>query len=188
MNIVVLTANRKVVVRPDTTLKKSSDDLYVPDFIDSIGWSPVLFARVSKPGKCIGSRFATRYYDSINYGLLLYPETLIDGSEEGYARACCLDHTSFLPSPMYNRVTLGQEGNKAEFSRNGSPLFSTSFAQAAAVEEMLTETSQFCYLRTGDLVCMELRPREHLCARGEDGCHITGTCCGNFLLDFEVFF
>lgn len=188
MNIVVLNAAGRTVVRPDTTLKKSSDDFYVPDFVGRISWSPVLFARISKPGKYIAERFATRYYDSINYGLLLYPEDFIDGSEDGYARACCLDHTSFLPSPMYNKVTLGREGNRVELLRNGTPLFGTSFASAATVEAMLTEVSKYCYLRTGDLACLELRPREPLCSRGGEPCSIDGSCCGNYLMDFKIIF
>ena len=120
MNIVVLNAAGHTVVRPDTTLKKSSDDFYAPDFINRVSWSPVLFARISKPGKYIAAKFASRHYDCINYGMLLYPEDFIDGGEDGYARACCFDHTSFLPSPMYNPVTLGREGNRAELRRNGS--------------------------------------------------------------------
>lgn len=188
MNIVVLNASGNTVVRPDTTLKKSSDDFYVPDFIDRISWSPVLFARVSKPGKYIAAKFASRYYDSVNYGMLLYPEDFVDGSEEGYARACCLDHTSFLPSPMYNKVTLGREGNRFELLKNGSPLFRVSFATAAEVEHALEETSKYCYLRTGDLVCVELQRREPLCRRGGEECAIEGSCCGNYLLDFRIIF
>lgn len=189
MNIVVLNASGNTVVRPDTTLKKSSDDFYVPDFADRISWSPVLFARISKPGKCIASRFAGRHYDSINYGILLYPENFIDGSEDGYARACCLDHTSFLPSPMYDKATLGREGNKAELFKNGEPLFRTSFAPAATVEKLLEEVTRYCYVRTGDLVCLELQSREPLCSREEkEECSISGKCCGNYLLDFKIIF
>lgn len=188
MNIVVLNANGNTVVRPDTTLKKSSDDFYVPDFVDSISWSPVLFARISKPGKYIAARFAARHYDSINYGMLLYPENFVDGSEDGYARACCLDHTSFLPAPMYDKITLGREGNRAELFLNGKTLFSTAFAPAAAVESLLEEVTRYCYVRTGDLVCAELQPRKPLCRRGGEECSIDGTCCGNYLLDFKIIF
>ncbi len=188
MNIVVLNSSGRTVVRPDTTLKKSSDDFYVPDFIDRICWSPVLFARISKPGKYIAARFAPRHYDSVNYGMLLYPEDFIDGGEDGYARACCLDHTSFLPSPMYNKVTLGREGNRAELLKDGQPIFGTSFASAETVEHALEEVSKYCYLRTGDLVCVELRSREPLCTREDGSCSIEGSCCGNYLLDFRIIF
>ena len=188
MNIVVLNAAGHTVVRPDTTLKKSSDDFYAPDFINRVSWSPVLFARISKPGKYIAAKFAPRHYDCINYGMLLYPEDFIDGGEDGYARACCFDHTSFLPSPMYNPSTLGREGNRAELRRNGQLLFSTPFAQAATVEDLLQEVSRYCYLRTGDLVCLELQPREELCKRDGDPCSIEGSCCGNWLMDFKIIF
>ena len=149
MNIVVLNAAGHTVVRPDTTLKKSSDDFYAPDFISRVSWSPVLFARISKPGKYIAAKFASRHYDCINYGMLLYPEDFIDGGEDGYARACCFDHTSFLPSPMYNPVTLGREGNRAELRRNGQLLFSTPPGRSCASATVTPAASRAAAAATG---------------------------------------
>ena len=188
MNIVVLNACSNTIVRPDTTLKKNSDDFYVPEFVHSISWSPVLFVRISKPGKYIAPRFAGRHYDSVNYGILLYPEDFIDGREEGYAMASCMDHTSFLPFPMYNKLLLGNPNNKVEFRKNGNSLFSSDFATEENVGRILEEVSKICYLRTGDLACLELQQRQKLCSRDEKTCNINGTCCGNYLMDFKIIF
>lgn len=189
MNIVVLNACSNTIVRPDTTLKKNSDDLYVPEFVNSISWSPVFFVRISKPGKYIAPRFVERHYDSVNYGILLYPEDFIDGNEEGYAMASCMDHTSFLPFPMYNKSLLGNPNNKVEFLKNGNSIFSSDFAPVECVETILEKVSKICYLRTGDLACMELQQRQKLCSREEgEICHVSGTCCGNYLMDFKIIF
>ena len=80
MNIVVVNSSSRVFVRPDTTWERDNEDLYVPEFIGSLAWTPVLFARISKPGRSIGARFGTRYYDLIGAGINLYPEDLMDGS------------------------------------------------------------------------------------------------------------
>ena len=97
MNVVVLTSVGNVVVRPDTTWERDNEDFYVPSFIDSLKYSPVLFARVCKPGRSIGEKFASRYFDAVGYGVLLYPTELLAIKEQGWAAASCLDHTTFLP-------------------------------------------------------------------------------------------
>ena len=101
MNIIVKTSSGHITVRPDTTWEKDNEDFYPPEFVDELTYSPVLFARILKPGRSVGRKFASRYYDSIGFGVLLYPENMLDGTPEGYAQAICLDHTSFLPSPMF---------------------------------------------------------------------------------------
>lgn len=185
MNIVVLTAGRRVVVRPDTTWEKDSEDLYVPDFVNRLSWSPVLFTRVSKPGRSIGLKFAGRYFQTYSYGVLLYPEDLIDGSQEGYACACCLDHTSFLPGEMFDKSASG-----AGFTllRDGEELFRHDGASIPAMEESIAEVSRFCYLRTGDLVATELRPREPLCTRDNGTCRLEGISGEGRILDFNIIF
>jgi len=186
MNIPVLTAGGHVIVRPDTTWDKNSRDVFLPEFVDRVSWSPVLFARISKPGRSIAMRFANRYYDGIGYGVLLYPENLVDGSEEGYASASCIDHTSFLPMPVYNKITLGNEDNEFVLLKDGDEIFSYSAATAAMVCKALEDASRSCYLRTGDLVAIELQPRGPLLARADGECRVEGTFCDNRLLDFRV--
>lgn len=56
MNIIVKTASGKYIVRPDTTWEKDNEDFFPPDYISKISFTPVLFARISKPGKSIGVR------------------------------------------------------------------------------------------------------------------------------------
>ena len=53
MNIVVFSSDSNVFVRPDTTWERDNEDLYVPEFINTLSWTPVLFARISKPGRSI---------------------------------------------------------------------------------------------------------------------------------------
>ena len=66
--------------RPDTTWERENKDFYSPECVNEIYWTPVVFARVSKAGKCVGSKFVGRYYDAVGCGLLMYCST--SGSEE----------------------------------------------------------------------------------------------------------
>ena len=188
MNIPVITANGKVIVRPDTTWERDNEDVYLPEFVDSLSWTPVFFARVSKPGRSIGEKFASRYYDAIGYGVLLYPENLIDGSEEGFACACCLDKTSFLPFPLYNPVTLGVPGNEFVLSSEDRELFRSSAGSRELAEQALVKASSYCYLRVGDIVAVELQPRAKLCTRTDGSVRVKGTWCENPTVDFQVIF
>ncbi len=186
MNIVVLTAARRTVVRPDTTWEKDSEDLYVPDFVSRIGWSPVLYARVSKPGRSIGRKFAGRYFRTFGYGVLLYPEDLIDGSEEGYACACCLDHTSFLPGEMPDKSAPG--GSDFRLLKDGEEIFASGGASAQMIEECIAEVSRYCYLRTGDIVATELEQRRPLCGREDGSTRLEGMLGDVRVFDFKTIF
>lgn len=185
MNILVQTASGKIVVRPDTTWEKDNEDFYVPEFVENLSWSPVVFARISKPGRSVGLKFADRYYDCVSFGVLLYPENLADGSEEGFACASCLDHTSFLPYPPSEKALL-QNGATFKLSKNGGELYETTLKGTEVIEEAITEATKFCYIRTGDIIAIELNPRLELCSREEGRCEISGTLCGEKLLDFKI--
>lgn len=191
MNIVLKTYNGKVTVRPDTTWEKDNESFYPPDFVNGLSYTPVLFARISKPGRSVGRSFATRYYDSVGYGVLLYPEDFLDGSEEAYACASCLDHTSFLPYPAEDRAMLGQ-GKPFSLSVSTcgveEELFRHSSAEAGTIGELVSEVSRYVYLRTGDLVAIELAGRKHLCSREDGTIKVKGTLEGASSLDFDIVF
>lgn len=191
MNIVVKTASGKCIVRPDTTWEKDNDNFFPPEFVNSLSWSPVLFVRISKPGRSIGEKFAGRYYDEVNYGVLLYPDDMMDGSEEGYAQACCLDHTSFLPSPGFSKDMLD---NGAEFilslkkSDTESILFQHSGANDLMIRSAIAEMTRFVYIRTGDLLAIELQQRRPLCVRSDADICLSGTYGETETTEFRIIF
>ena len=161
MNIYVKTFSGHVVVRPDTGWVRKNEDFYVPDHIDSISASTVVTARICRPGKCIGLRFVERYYDFVGDGLLLYPDTLLDGTEEGYANAIALGHISYVPLP------------EREKSSMSAPLRSL-------LSQAIVDITSFCLVRSGDIVTVETEPRKYLCAREDQRCSVRS---GDFAFD-----
>ena len=113
MNITVkIHGSRNFICRPDTTWERESRDFYSPEFASELFYTPVVFARISKAGKCIGRKFAARYYDGLNFGILLYPgEILNAGRPESLGAASILDHTSILPFPLFQPVVFATSGN-----------------------------------------------------------------------------
>lgn len=186
MNIIVKTFGGNVIVRPDTTWENDNEDIYPQDFIETLSFTPVLFARISKPGKSVGLRFTSRYYDSANYGLLLYPENLLRGGEEDFACASCIDHTSFLPAPLYQKCVFGTTGNEFILSKDGKEIFRTSTEGLAKIEEAIEEATRKIYIRTGDLIAIELDSRKMLYDRAEGVVNIHGTFCDNEIVSFNI--
>lgn len=186
MNIIVKTFSGKIIVRPDTTWEKDNEDLYPQDFISALTFSPVLFARICKPGKSVGQKFVSRYYDSANYGMLLYPENLMNGGEEDFACASCIDHTSFLPAPLYQKCVFGNAENEFVLSRNGNEIFRVNAEGLEKLENAIVEATARIYIRTGDLVAIELAPRVPLWESSDGETAITGSFCGNGTIGFSI--
>lgn len=188
MNIIVKTSSGRITVRPDTTWEKDNEDFYPPEFVDELTYAPVLFARILKPGRSVGKKFATRYYDSVGFGVLLYPENLMDGSPESYAQSICLDHTSFLPAPFFPTARIGQEDSLFRLEREGEELFSSDGASLDMIEYAIVESTKMVYVRTGDLVAVELADRKTLTRRPDGSVRVSGIFGSDKVMDFRIIF
>lgn len=191
MNIIVKTYDGgRICCRPDTSWEREDKDLYVPDGIHAYMWTPVLFARISKAGKCVGRKYASRYYDAVNYGMLLYPSDMLDGSPYGIAAASCADHTSVLPFPLYNTVTLDDGTNVYSVLKDGIEIFRTQEGSREIIEKALSEASCIVSLRTGDILATEIAPLSVLAEFGGDTLEheiaLSGSFCGNPLFSFRM--
>ena len=193
--------------RPDTTWERENKDFYSPECVNEVMWTPVVFARVAKAGKCIGSKFVGRYYDGVGCGILMYCAT-------DEAVTSCADHTSILPMPLYNPEVLD---GKMEFivTKNGHLAAARSIAavlQAGKtglvsstgqndlvmstgqgewrhmLEDAICNASRLTSLRIGDFVAVEQTPLQSLAAREESEVSVKGIFCDNDIFDFKIIF
>lgn len=174
--------------RPDTTWERENKDFYVPEEISELKWAPIVFVRISKAGKCIGRKFASRYYDAFNFGVLLYCPS---GEGSDIAFSSCTDHSSLLPFPMYNPVVMENEGNIFEVNADGRVLFSLSMNQEKLldlIEDTIFTASARTSLRIGDFIAVELQPLSHLCSHKDSEMTLKSTFCDNVLFDIRVIF
>lgn len=179
MNIVIKPYGRDLCYcRPDTTWEKESRDFYVPEGVERLLWTPVVFARVCKAGKCISGKFVTRYYDSFGIGALLYC------NDDELAFSSCADHTSILPMPLYDPVVLD---NTENLWRAGDCTGNLEGVRER-LENALCEASRRVSLRIGDLVAVELEPMKILAERTDGQIGFKGEFCENVLFDFKVIF
>ena len=158
MKIVVVTSDGFTVVRPDTTWERKNSDFYVPELAGRLSWAPVAFAMISRPGKCIKEKFASRYYGDTGFGVLLYPDGL--DSPQGYAQACCLNLSSCLPYPFpEDSVPDCAAGKTFSFFIDSKEAFTVPEALDCAKERIaraVTVSSQRVLFRNGDIIVAEL--------------------------------
>ncbi len=172
MNIIVRHLDGTVSCRPDTSWERENKDIYVPSPVEALRYAPVLFARISKAGKCVGVKFAPRYWDGFNYGVLLYSgiadeAASVPVNEEGGIPAPlhwseCIDHTSILPFPLYNPIVLENEDKEFILRKNGKLIYNTSEGSALMVGNAICEASELVSLRIGDIIAIELQDPEDL--------------------------
>lgn len=195
MNIIVKPFGSELCYcRPDTTWERENKDFYAPDCIDEINWAPIIFVRISKAGKCIGEKFASRYYDAFNFGALMYC------NQGETAFTSCVDHSSLLPAPLYNPVVMEGSDNVYEVKKNGETVFGfprVAFARGMApsesplkkmIEDAVCKASRLTSLRIGDFVAVELTPVCPLASRQEGEISFKATYCENELYDMKVIF
>lgn len=164
MNIITISYNSNFYyIRPDTSLNRDSNDYFCPDHITEITVVPFIYIRFDKAGKSISTKFASRYYTQMGYGLNLAAQSLIDPSEPfSFSTANSLDNTTYI-STLYKPGLFPA----AVFSTESSLPFdiprllnedSTINIPATldAFHLKLEQVSRLCSVKTGDLLVMEL--------------------------------
>lgn len=191
MNILVSTPASpggcdRITARIDTTVDKENTDIYTPEDVIAMDWCPALFARICKAGKAVRADFADRYYDSIAFGALLYPRT---EAGRDMAERSCYDHSTLLPYPLYNKITLEAADNVFEMKKNGTVVASYNCEGIKqSIERAIVECSERASLRIGDFVALELGPMQELATRSEGDCTLVGSFCGNSTIDIKINF
>ena len=181
--------------RPDTTWERENKDFYSPECVNEIYWTPVVFARVSKAGKCVGRKFVERYYDGIGCGMLMYCS-----GQAIRQLSHIVDKTSILPHPLFQPVvledakefTVSATEASSGCNTDTSVILSDSPIILSGAKELLEEAicnaSQLTSLRIGDFVAVELATPAELAKRENGEVTIKGTFCENEIFGFKIIF
>ena len=183
--------------RPDTTWERENKDFYSPECVNEIYWTPVVFARVSKAGKCVGRKFVERYYDGVGCGMLLYcgtSTTSFDGSAGVRWLSEVVDRSSILPHPLFQPVVLEDEKEfivSCQHEAQDDAALSHNIILSGAkdlLEEALCNASQLTSLRIGDFVAVELKELQKLVSREEGNIAVKGEFCEKDVFSFNIVF
>ena len=150
MNLVVVRPDGTVYARPDTTLVRGARDFYLPDDFSFVDARPCRWIRILKSAKAVQERFASRYYDAVGSGLLLYG----DGTDP------LLDASTYIFDP-------------AAPNGSGYPLGGTAVGESPALPDVsspfsvaLANVTRHLLLHQGDLLILE-SPESTLLQRGD---------------------
>ena len=189
MNIIVQPyGSDSCYCRPDTTWERENRDFYVPEGIGEVHWAPVVFVRISKAGKCIGEKFAERYYDAFNFGALLYCQPEQSEGSFPIAFSSCIDHTSLLPSPTHNLSELENTESVFIVTRNAEEIFKSESEITEKIRNAVCRASKLTSLRIGDYLAVELAPSTIFAAHGEDESALKATFGTDETINIKVIF
>ncbi|MCX7986444.1 MAG: fumarylacetoacetate hydrolase family protein [Bacteroidales bacterium] len=150
-------------LKPDTALLRNNQPFFLPDFSDEIHYEVELVIKISRLGKGIAEKFASRYFSSIGIG--------IDFTARDIQRQCvqkglpweiakAFDNSAvisprFLPIEQFTDLSniqfrLDINGKTVQEGNSGDMIFS--------IERAISHISKYMTLRTGDLLFMGTPP------------------------------
>ena len=144
-------------IKPDTAVHNRELPLYIPDFTTDLRGQLVLLVKISKQGKCISERFASKYYEQVSVGLSL---TAYDRRQQLQAEGLPWEEaTSFDAMIVGNFIEKisSEKEMTVIFSKNNIPFQSIALQDILPkVPLVLSMVSQRVTLRTGDLLAIPI--------------------------------
>ena len=145
-----LTSERpwEVVLKADSCLLNGRKPLFMPEWTQELGVTECVILRVSRLGKEIAPKFASRYFDAIAPGADFIALDIARAAQESgrpWTRALDFDYSlaigEFLPTPSPSLKGREFEGEELLLSP----------------EEAIAEASKLMTIRQGDLIYIQRR-------------------------------
>lgn len=145
-----------IFLKPDSSLLKDGKPFFLPDHLGRVDYEGELVVRICRLGKNIPERFAHRYYDAVTVGVdftardmqrRLKEQQLPWALSKGFDGAAVIGTwvaIDSLPLVQQLHFTLSRNGEVVQRGDAAEMLFS--------VDLLISYVSQFCTLKTGDLL------------------------------------
>jgi acylpyruvate hydrolase len=146
-----------IFTKPDTALLRNNSPFYYPEFSKDVHYEVELVLRISKEGKMIGEKFASKYFDAIGVGVDFTARDLQQkAKEKGLPWDIAKGFNGSAPvSDKFIPVTEFKDLKSINFSltvneeikqQGNTSLMLFSF------DYIISYLSKFFTLRTGDLI------------------------------------
>lgn len=143
-------------IKPETSLLRNHYDFYIPEFSNRIEYETEIVIKISKMGKSIDKKYASRYYDELTVGLDITARDI-----QAKCRAKGLPW--FLSKGFDSSAPLGDFVPKSEFADlhninfgleiNGNTVQSGNTRDMIFdFDSIVSHVSQYVLLKTGDLI------------------------------------
>lgn len=145
-----------IFMKPDSAVIQKGKPFFLPDYSKRVDYETELVVRISRLGKNISRRFASRYYDAVTLGIDFTARDLQQKAKEkgypwliskGFDGSAALGE--FVPKEQFKDLQdlhfhLDIDGQTVQKGYTGNMLFQ--------IDEIITYISQFMTLKIGDLL------------------------------------
>jgi acylpyruvate hydrolase len=145
-----------VFLKPDSSILKNNKPFFLPDFSANIHYEVEVVLKISKLGKGISARFASRYYDEITLGIDITARDLqsrLAASGMPWELSKCFDGSAPLGSfiPVSRIDDISNLDFRLEINNKVVQIGNTS-DMIFGFNEIVEYVSKYFTLKTGDLI------------------------------------
>ena len=145
-----------VFLKPDSSVLKNNKPFFLPDFSDNIHYEVEVVIKISKLGKGINAKYASRYFDEVTVGIDITARDIQSRQasaglpweiSKSFDRAAPIGR--FIPVSSIKDI--GNLDFRLEINNKTVQLSSTS-DMIFGINEIIEYVSRFFTLKTGDLI------------------------------------
>jgi 2-keto-4-pentenoate hydratase/2-oxohepta-3-ene-1,7-dioic acid hydratase in catechol pathway len=174
-------------MKPDSALLIKNNPFFLPDFSNEIHYETEIVLKISRLGKSIQKKYASRYYDSVGVGIDFTARDLQELCKKAghpWEIAKAFDQSAVINKfvgvdtlPDRNAINFQLELNETTVQKGNSRDMIFSF------DEIIAYVSTFITLKTGDLIYTGTPAGVGPVKTGD---HLVASLEGQVLLDFHV--
>lgn len=177
-----------VFMKPDSALLRNNEAFYIPDFSQDVHYECELIVRITRLGKNIEQRFASRYYDEIGLGIDFTARDLQNKLKEKglpWEKAKAFDRSAVISSGFFEKNELPDLNSiKFQLKKNGQLVQNGDSAYMLfPIDELISQVSKYFTLKIGDLIYTGTPAGVGPVAIGD---RLEGFLEGKKMFDFEV--
>jgi 2-keto-4-pentenoate hydratase/2-oxohepta-3-ene-1,7-dioic acid hydratase in catechol pathway len=174
-------------MKPDSALLLKNKPFFLPDFSNEIHYEAEIVLKISRLGKNIAPKFATRYYNSIGLGIDFTARDLQDQCKKAghpWEIAKAFDQSAVInkfidigsvPDRNAIQFSLKINGNTVQNGNTRDMIYS--------FDDIIAYVSMFITLKTGDLIFTGTPAGVGPVKTGD---HLVGAIEGQVMLDFNI--
>lgn len=174
-------------MKPDTALLQNNQPFYIPDFSENVHYEVELVYRISRVGKNIDEKFASRYYNAVALGVDFTARDLQDEAKSKglpWEIAKAFDNSAVLSRFISLDQLKNQQNIEFSLEKNGQIVqHGFSADMMFSIDTLIAYLSRFFTLKIGDLIYTGTPEGVGKVSIGD---LLTGKIEGNTFFDFRV--
>lgn len=157
MGITYYDGTESIVLKSDSSLLVNRKPLFVPDAVSDLQALPCRVLRVSRLGKCIAHKFASRYYDAVAQGIDFFAaDTLREAKAAGKPWTEAVAFENSLAVGEWIPVESRQAANSRWMLQRGGQTLELytglSENEQQVLDNAVAKVSELLTIRQGDLI------------------------------------